>query len=304
MTNLVTIITPTYNRKLKLKELYKSLIKQNSYNFEWVIVDDGSTDGTNELVQSFIANTNQFRIKYFYEKNGGKHRALNLGIKHITSELTFIVDSDDRLTTDAVSSIERVYVKNRNKPNFGGIAFLRENDKGELLINKKPDSNTFSSYVSERLRHGIVGDMAEVWLTKLLKENPFPEFKNEKFLSEDVVWIKISGKSKLVFVNKVIYKANYLRDGLTKNRRRNNWLSPVGCMYKGQTLLTSESIPWKLKIKGALYFNIYGFRIGYGCFDLIKKSNRNIYVIISLIPARIIYLKWKRDYCSDRDKYN
>lgn len=296
MTSLVTIITPTYNRKLKLKELYKSLIKQDSYNFEWVVVDDGSTDGTNELAQFFMANTNQFRIKYFYEKNGGKHRALNLGIKHITSKLTFIVDSDDRLTTDAVSSIERVYAKNKNKPNFGGIAFLRENDKGELLINKKPDSNVFSSYVSERLKHGIVGDMAEVWLTKLLKENPFPEFKNEKFLSEDVVWIKISGKSKLVFVNKVIYKANYLRDGLTKNRRRNNWLSPMGCMYKGWLLVTVRNIPIGARLKGGLYFNVYGYSLKYNSKQLIEQAKNNFFVVLTLLPAKLIYIKWQKKY--------
>lgn len=296
MQKLITIITPTYNRKQKLKKLYYSLTQQSSYNFIWLVVDDGSTDDTDKLIQKYQKEDAPFHINYLQEKNGGKHRALNLGISKIKSKLTFIVDSDDTLTSDAVVNIEKAYEKNKNKTNFGGLVFLRANDKNELLINKLPPNGSYSSYVDERLRKNISGDMAEIWVTELLKKNPFTEFKNEKFLSEDVVWMKISGKKKLYFENKIIYKANYLTDGLTKNRRKNNWNSPRGCMYKGWLLLTLKYIPIKYRFKGGLYFNVYGYSLKYNSRQLVIRSNQNPFVMLTLVPAKLIYINWKRKY--------
>lgn len=296
MQKLITIITATYNRKQKLRRLYHSLVQQDSYNFDWLVVDDGSTDGTSKLLKKYINKNSAFRISYLQEKNGGKHRALNLGIQRINSKLTFIVDSDDILTSDAISSIEKMYKIAKDRPSFGGLAFLRANDRDELLINKKPINGTYSSYIDERIRKKIKGDMAEVWLTRLLKENPFPEFKNEKFISEDIVWMKISGENKLLFVNKIIYKANYLEDGLTKNRRKNNWHSPRGCMYKGWLLVTLKNIPIGARLKGGLYFNIYGYSLKYNSKQLIEQAKNNFFVILTLLPAKLIYINWRKKY--------
>lgn len=296
MQKLITIITPTYNRKEKLKKLYRSLTQQSSYNFDWLVVDDGSTDKTDKLIQKYINENQFFHIDYLQEDNGGKHRALNLGISKIKSKLTFIVDSDDILTSDAIASIEKAYEKNKSRSDFGGLAFLKANDKNELLINKLPQNGSYASYVEERLGKNIKGDMAEIWITELLRENPFPEFKDEKFLSEDIVWMKISGKRKLYFVNQIIYKANYLADGLTQNRRKNNWNAPRGCMYKGLLLVTLKSIPIKSRFKGGFYFNVYGYSLKYSSRQLITRSNQNLFVMLTLLPSKLIYINWKRKY--------
>ena len=97
----VTVLTPTFNRAHTLDKLYRSLICQTCADFEWMIVDDGSTDNTKDLIESYIRENN-FKISYYYKQNGGKHRALNYGIKNVDSELTFVVDSDDWLTPNAI----------------------------------------------------------------------------------------------------------------------------------------------------------------------------------------------------------
>ena len=108
----ITILTPTYNRGENLKKLYKSLLKQKDNRFEWLIVDDGSTDGTKKIIDEFLMDS-KINIKYLYKKNGGKHTALNLGIKEINTDLIFIVDSDDYLNDNAIQSINEVHEKYR-----------------------------------------------------------------------------------------------------------------------------------------------------------------------------------------------
>ena len=102
----ITIFTPTYNRAYTLKKLYDSIVVQDYSAIEWIIVDDGSSDSTKELVTSFIEE-NKIDIKYFYQENSGKHIAINRGVEEAQGELFFIVDSDDYLTKDALNIINK-----------------------------------------------------------------------------------------------------------------------------------------------------------------------------------------------------
>ena len=104
MDNLVTILTPTYNRSKFLKKLYDSLLSQTNKNFEWLIVDDGFTDNTKTIIEHFI-DENLIKIKYIKKENGGKHTALNVGIKEISTKYTFIVDSDGLLVDSPIQTI-------------------------------------------------------------------------------------------------------------------------------------------------------------------------------------------------------
>ena len=106
----ITVLTPTYNRGELLKKLYNSLCKQKCKDFEWLIVDDGSIDDTYACVEQ-IKKIADFPISYYKKENGGKHTALNYAYQFIKNPLTFIVDSDDFLTPDAISCIEEVYKK-------------------------------------------------------------------------------------------------------------------------------------------------------------------------------------------------
>ena len=108
----VTVLTPTFNRGGGLEKLYESLKRQSCKDFEWLVVDDGSTDGTDNLIGQ-LQEKSEFPVRYIYKSNGGKHTALNVGIQTICSELTFIVDSDDIVTDDAHGERE-IHINTKN----------------------------------------------------------------------------------------------------------------------------------------------------------------------------------------------
>ena len=98
---MITILTPTYNREKTLKRAYESLLAQTNKDFEWIVVDDGSSDNTKSLIEGFI-NESKLDIRYIYKTNGGKHTALNVGTAEAKGELLLILDSDDYLSEDAI----------------------------------------------------------------------------------------------------------------------------------------------------------------------------------------------------------
>ena len=201
---LVTVITPTYNRKSELKNLYYSLCKQTNYDFRWLIADDGSRDETDQYIEK-IKREPKFKIEYIKKANGGKHTALNTGVKQIKTELTMIVDSDDCLLPDAIEIISGIYSKYKDNMKIGSFTFLKIKSDGKAVVSLE-ENELVANYIKYRIKENRPGDMAEVFRTNVLKENQFPEFPNERFLSEDVCWIEIGKKYDSVYINKAIYE--------------------------------------------------------------------------------------------------
>ena len=225
----VTVLTPAFNREKLLQNLYKSLCDQDCKDFIWLIIDDGSSDNTGEYVDKIKKNAD-FPIVYYKKENGGKHTALNYAYQYIETPLTFIVDSDDILTKDAISTIKKVFSKYRDEKDICGFSFLRGKPNGGYLSTSGvPRDGMKESYVECRINRNIGGDMAEVWYTHCLTEYPFPEYQGERFLGEDIVWVKMAQKYKMRFFNKVIYISDYLEDGLTNNRRKHNIKNVGSC---------------------------------------------------------------------------
>lgn len=226
----ITVFTPTYNRGYVIEKLYRSLQKQRFYNFEWIVIDDGSTDNTNLIFQRILADSNRFPITYLKVENGGKHRAINKGVQIAKGELFFIVDSDDFLTDDALEKIIEVEesINEKEKSSFAGLCGNRGYSKNEI-IGSTYEGQFLDITQLERAKYGISGDKAEVFYTRILKKYPFPEFKGEKFITECVVWDKIAYDGfKLRFFNEVIYICNYLPDGLTAHSKEHFIASPRG----------------------------------------------------------------------------
>ena len=215
---IVTVLTPTFNRGGILNGLFQSLQKQTKKDFEWLLVDDGSIDNTKNVVEE-MEKIAEFPMRYIYKENGGKHTALNVGIRQIASELTFIVDSDDTLVSDAIETILESHKKYGLQEKLCGYSFLRKFPDGKINGKSFEPDDKIGTYIECRINaDDTQADKAEVFYTKCLKEYPFPEYKNEKFLGEDIVWIRMALKYQMVHINKAIYVGNYLEDGLTKNR--------------------------------------------------------------------------------------
>lgn len=213
---MVSIVTPTFNRAYILEKAYNSLKRQTLNSFEWIIIDDGSTDNTEELVKGWKNQNNSFEITYFRQENGGKHRALKKAFSMVKYDYVLILDSDDFLTDDAVEFICNRIEEMKDKSDFAGFSGLKN------LGGKTVSSSFKGEYIDctnlERIKYGLNVDMAEVYKTEILKKYPFPEFEGEKFCSESAVWDKIAMDGyKIRWYNKVIYNAEYIEDGLTRN---------------------------------------------------------------------------------------
>lgn len=285
----ITILTPTYNRAYRLPKLYESLKKQTNNNFDWLIIDDGSSDDTKKVVESWIKEK-KISIHYKYQKNGGKHKALNNGISSIKNELTFIVDSDDYLTKDAIETINTYYEKYKKDQTICGFSFLREFPNGEINGQKFKENEYYSDYISCRINENVLGDKAEVYKTKILKQFPFLEVEGENFLSEDYVWIQIAEKYNMIHINKPIYIGEYLSDGLTKNILTKKLKNSIG-NYKRAEILCSKKCNLKNRIKGMMIYISYGLYSGENIRRLFVENEYKLLYIVTFIPALCYYLK-------------
>lgn len=275
---MITILTPTYNRGHLLGKLYQSLLKQDFEDFEWVIVDDGSSDSTTDIVERFILDK-KIIISYIKQSNGGKHRALNRGVIESKGELILIVDSDDSLPKNSLSVINRYYLEIKDNPLIGGVCGLMAHHDGTIIGERNALSPMDISSIEMRYKYAFTGDVCEVFKAEVLRDFPFPEIENEKFCPEDLVLNRIAKKFKLLFINDVIYYRDYLDGGLTSKIVKIRMQSPIASMMCYAELLQND-IPYIYKLKAAI--NYWRFRFCYygkGSFPKI----RGIWNVASLI---------------------
>lgn len=292
----LAILTPAYNRKEMLKRLYTSLKEQTCGDFVWLVVDDGSTDGTEEEVKGWM-ELGEIKIGFIRKENGGKHTALNVGICQIEEELTFIVDSDDYLTKDAVETVlayGEKYREKKKEKKLCGYCFLRHYSDGKVNTAYFPKDEYIGNYVETRINGNIGGDKAEVFYTSILREFPFQEYPGEKFMPEDAVWIAMSQKYDMVHINKGIYICDYLEGGLTRTGRAMKIYSPKGMMLRSRLFMNDKRVCLKIKIKMALLYCIYSRFAGIGIREAADELNRKALFYLSYVPAIVIYRRWKR----------
>ena len=251
---MITVFTPTYNRVYILATLYKSLCEQTYTDFEWLIVDDGSSDNTEFLVEKFISES-VIDIHYFKVPNGGKHRAINFGVEKARGELFFIVDSDDHLTCNALERVMFYYNPIRNNEEFAGVSGLRIFPNGEIIGNGKSSFILIDcSRIDFAFKYKFSGDVAEVYKTEIMKRYPFPDYEGEKFCSEGVIWTRIALKYKLRFFEEGIYICEYLSDGLTYGKIRLYRNSPRYAMLVYKQGCMCKKYPWIWRIRYAVNY--------------------------------------------------
>lgn len=235
LDKMITIFTPTYNRACLLPRLYQSLREQTCKDFEWLIVDDGSVDNTKELVSSWIDN-DEFSIRYYHKINGGKHTAINLGVKLAKGELFFIADSDDYLPKTSIATVLHIWNDLNSDPSvmslteFGGICGLDGYANGLVVGSGFPKEILDTTVLEIRDKYGVRGDLKEIYLTSVMREFPFPEIPDENFCPEALIWNRIAKKYKLRFFNKVIYIAEYQETGITSKITHTRMKNPIATM--------------------------------------------------------------------------
>lgn len=248
----VTVFTPVYNRKNLIGNLYQSLLSQTYKNFEWIIVDDGSTDDIDEIIKSY-QNEDRILIRFIKQENGGKHRAINNGVLHAKGELFYIVDSDDYLTKD---SIERIvfhyqYIKNNDK--FAGVCGMKCFPDGSRIGKEVTWKILKDSWINYWIIKNIKGDVAFVFKTSVLRNYLFDDIPGEKFCAESLVLNRIGKNYLMLFFNEKIYIAEYLSDGLSVSSIKNRMNSPNYAM-RIYSEMASLDIPYLKKIKAHINY--------------------------------------------------
>lgn len=251
----ITILTPTYNRASLLPRLFDSLLRQTNKDFEWIVVDDGSTDDTREVVANLKEKCGgAFPMGYVYKANGGKHMAINIGAERARGELLFIADSDDLLIDDALETVANSWHDISDDKSFAGIAGLDITmDTREVIGSGLPQEHIDCNAIDIRYRHHVTGDMKEVFRTEVLREFPFPEFTGERFCPEQLVWFRMARRYRLRYINKPIYIADYQPDGITAGITRARMRNPSASMLT-YAELTECPVPFLVKVKAAINF--------------------------------------------------
>ena len=226
-----TVLTPAYNRGYIIEQLYDSLCRQTFHDFEWVVVDDGSTDNTEEVMQRLMARDHFFPIIYRKQPNGGKHRAWNRGVELASGELIFGCDSDDYLTDDALENANRVElsVPESEKAKFAGICGLKAHQDASEVGSTFADTEYMDITYLERIQNRILGDKAEVIYTSVWRKYMFHEFDGENFLTEATVLNRMAADGLIMrYFNQVVKIIEYLPDGLSADSLERFAANPKG----------------------------------------------------------------------------
>lgn len=255
---MITIFTPTYNRAYILPKLYESLCNQTCKDFEWLVVDDGSTDETGNLLSKWQLE-NKIVLKAIHRENGGKSTAINLGVKNASGNLFFIVDSDDFLTSDAVEKISEDEKKSQNQKfafSVAGYCYRKSNYRtGEIIASSDMLLPNAASSLELAFKYKMAGDKAEVFYTDVLKKNPFPDLPDNKFVPEALVGYRIASSGyKLLLKDDAIYQCDYIADGYTKNFKSNLKRNCKGFALFYKECLFYKEIPFLIKTKYLIRF--------------------------------------------------
>lgn len=249
---MITVFTPVYNRANMIGSLYESLKLQTYKKFEWLIVNDGSTDNIENVVEKF-KQEQILNIRYFSQANGGKHRAINRGVSEAQGELFFIVDSDDTIKPNALELLYKYYQQIKDNDHFAGVAGYRCNLQGDAIYNFKVAETLDCTSIQYAYHFNQCGGLAEAFKTSILKEYPFPDIPGEKFCAESLVWNRIAQQYKLRIFPEEIYIWNFLQDGLTRSSIKNRMENPTYAMTIYAELLKSD-IPISRKLRSAINY--------------------------------------------------
>jgi len=212
---LFTIFTSTYNRAHTLNRVFDSLCAQTLRDFEWLVIDDGSTDNTAELIASW-ANSADFPIRYLKQDHCGKHIAHNLAAQEARGLFFLTLDSDDACFPNALERMAYHWntIPAADRGTYAGVEGLCVDQKGKIVGDRFP-SSPFDMTLRERCYVYRVG--GEKWastLTNIVRAYPFPEIRGTQFIPEGALWLQIAKKYKNRCVNES-FRMYYIDDDLT-----------------------------------------------------------------------------------------
>ena len=281
----LTIFTPVYNRAHTIRRTYESLCRQTCKDFEWLVIDDGSTDNTCHLVEGWKAE-GLIPIRYVYQENQGMHGAHNTAYKNINTELNTCIDSDDWMPDDAVEKIVTFW-KKHGSDNVAGIIGLDATKEGKVIgtsFPKEMDKTTLMGFY----RKGGKGDKKLVYRTSVVKKYPpYPLFEGEKYVGLSYLYMLIDQDYELLTLNHPLVMVEYQQDGSSINMFKQYWNNPQGFAF-----LRKEYMPYAQgffeRLKVCVHY--VSSSIILKDWNFIKKSPLKLMTVLAIIPGIILYL--------------
>lgn len=251
----ITVFTPAYNRAELLPRLYESLKRQTSKNFMWLVVDDGSTDNTRELVEGWVKSTGDFEVQYVYKKNGGLHTAYNTAIENLKTELAVCIDSDDYMPDYAIEEITDFWKKN-GSDEYAGIVGLDSLENGEIIGDLLPDQKTINLISLLMGKYNLTnGDRKNVIRSDLYKKvAPMTVYEGEKNFNPHYMHLQISQEYDFLVLNKSLCIVEYQTDGMTNNMIRQYYTSPNSFAQTRRLYLSFKDAPFKFKMRNSIHY--------------------------------------------------
>lgn len=284
----IVLLTATYNHPEELKSLYISLCNQNTKDFSWMIVNDGSESETGKVLQEFVQEGN-LDIAVINQVNKGKSAAINNGLNNLPNNVEFvtIIDDDERLNPGAVEILKHYCEQYRNT-SCGVIHFNRKNEKNEIIASPIINTDYYMSYQAFKSK-GRYADGYISYFTKKLGKNRFSMIEGEKYIAPSTLFMKVTRNCDLLWACASLGETEYLAGGITKQGRRLRINNPLG-MIEYCELMQENGASLKTRviysIQGYAYIAICGNT--YSSKQLLK---------IGLIPGNVLALYWKKKYC-------
>lgn len=282
----LTIFTPTYNRAYCLGKCYESLVRQTCKDFIWLIIDDGSSDGTKELVERW-KRENEIDIKYVWQQNMGMHGAHNTAYELIDTELNVCIDSDDYMPEQAVEKITFMWEKyGSNK--VSGLIGLDAHTDGTIIGTKLPDQIETSTLFELYNKYGVTGDKKLVYRTELTKQYPYPLFQGEKYVGLAYKYYKLDQKYKMLLMNEVLCCVEYLEDGSSLNMLRQYRKNPKGFAFYRKELMKLPFASNSFRFRQAIHY--VSSSIMTKNWQFLKETPQKTMTIFAIPLGIILYL--------------
>lgn len=287
----LTIFTPTYNRVELLPRLYQSIVDNNINGIEWLIVDDGSTDNTKQVVQGWI-DEKIIPIRYIYQENSGKYIAHNTGVLNAYGELFCCIDSDDLLAPNATILLKNTWSKIKKEINVVGIVAYKNNFQ-DICIGSPLPNQEFVNYLDLRFIHKIHGDHLMAFRTEALKNNLFPVLPGTKFITEAYLYSNVGHPGTYMYIlPKCLNVCEYRTDGYSRNMRNIRLSNPLGfkIFYRQEIDLSRDFLHRMINI------------MNYHIYSWISKDKEYSYsgkykllVLLGKIPGLLWYIRFTRN---------
>ena len=292
--NEIVVLTASYNRADNLQKLYSSLKAQTNKKFEWLIVDDGSTDDTENLISHFIEE-NQINIKYIYQSNGGKAKALNKGFcQSDYAEIFAVVDSDDYLLPNAIDLIYDNLNRYKNHIDVGAFFFHYKRPDGQTIESRKKKLDE-DKILTVYEYNNIFGkhDGCICYFRDAVYEYRYPEYTGEKYVGPTVILMEMSEKYKIVYSPTILGIAEYQEGGLTKSGRKLRLKNPRGMIHYCTLMMSNKS---NLITQFKYGVSIWPYsRLAKKSFrEILSFVKKPLLLLVTYIPGQLLYFYWKK----------